>query len=187
MSFDAAGISVPGELIYVSPAQVNVQVPWELQGLNSSVQMKVTLYEYEYGNLATATVADTAPSFFETTPGAEVAALITGTYTYVTPTSPLARGTAVQLYANGLGPVNNQPASGGVAPSTKTANTKATCTVTIGGQTAAVSYCGLAPGYPGLYEVDVTAPPASVLTTTGAKTVSLTIAGQTATSTITVD
>jgi uncharacterized protein (TIGR03437 family) len=187
VSFDAAGISVPGELIYVSPAQVNVQVPWELQGLNSSVQMKVTLYEYEYGNLATATVADTAPSFFETTPGAEVAALITGTYTYVTPTSPLARGTAVQLYANGLGPVNNQPASGGVAPSTKTANTKATCTVTIGGQTAAVSYCGLAPGYPGLYEVDVTAPPASVLTTTGAKTVSLTIAGQTATSTITVD
>ena len=195
VSFDApsAGISVPGELIYVSPTQVNVQVPWELQGLNSNVQMKVTLYEYEYGNLVTTVpVADTAPSFFETTPGAEVAALIAGpgsdpTYTFVTPSTPVARGTAVQLYANGLGPVNNQPASGGVAPSTKTANTKATCTVTIGGQTAAVSYCGLAPGYPGLYEVDVTAPTASVLTTTGAKTVSLTIAGQTATSTITVD
>jgi uncharacterized protein (TIGR03437 family) len=189
VSFDApsANISVPGELIYVSPTQVNVQVPWELQGLNSSVQMKVTLYEYEYGNLATATVADTAPSFFETTPGAEVAALVAGTYTYVTPTSPVARGTAVQLYANGLGPVNNQPASGGVAPSTKTASTKATPTVTIGGKTAAVSYCGLAPGYPGLYEIDVTVPAASVLTTTGAQTVSLTIAGQTATSTITVD
>jgi uncharacterized protein (TIGR03437 family) len=164
-----------------------------LQGLNSNVQMKVTLYEYEYGNLVTTVpVADTAPSFFETTPGAEVAALIAGpgsdpTYTFVTPSTPVARGTAVQLYANGLGPVNNQPASGGVAPSTKTANTKAACMVTIGGQTAAVSYCGLAPGYPGLYEVDVTAPTASVLTTTGAKTVSLTIAGQTATSTITVD
>jgi uncharacterized protein (TIGR03437 family) len=187
VSFDAAGISVPGELIYVSPTQVNVQVPWELQGLNSSVQMKVTLYEYEYGNLATATVADTAPSFFETTPGAEVAALIAGAYTYVTPTSPVARGTGVQLYANGLGPVNNQPASGGVAPSTKTANTKAACTVTIGGVSVVPTYCGLAPGYPGLYEVDVTVPPASALTTTGAKTVSLTIAGQTATSTITVD
>jgi uncharacterized protein (TIGR03437 family) len=188
VSFDApsASLSVPGDLIYVSPNQVNVQVPWELQGVNGPVQMKVTLYETEYGNLATVTVADTAPSFFETTPGAEVAALIAGTYNYVTPTSAVARGTAVQLYANGLGPVNNQPASGGMAPSSKTANTKATPTVTIGGQTATVSYCGLAPGSQGLYEIDVTVPPPSVLTTTGAEAVSLSIAGKTATSTITV-
>jgi minor extracellular serine protease Vpr len=185
VSFDApsANISVPGQLLYTSPTQVNVQVPWELQGLNSSVQMKVTLYEYEYGNVVTVPVADTAPAFFETTPG-NVAALIAGTYTYVTPSSPVTRGTPVVLYANGLGPVNNQPASGNPAPSTKTANTKNTATMTIGGQSAPITYCGLVPGYPGLYEVDATVP--ATISTTGAETVSLTIAGQTATSSITV-
>jgi uncharacterized protein (TIGR03437 family) len=185
VSFDApsANISVPGDLLYTSPTQVNVQVPWELQGLNSSVQMKVTLNEYEYGNVVTVPVADTAPSFFETTPG-NVAALIAGTYTYVTPSSPVARGTKVMLYANGLGPVNNQPASGSPAPSTKTANTKNAATMTIGGQSAPITYCGLVPGYPGLYEVDATVPAA--ISTTGAEAVSLTIGGQTATSSITV-
>ena len=64
---------MPGRLVYASPTQVNVQVPWELQGVNGPVLMKVTLYEYEYGGLYTATVADTAPTFFETIPGTEVA------------------------------------------------------------------------------------------------------------------
>jgi uncharacterized protein (TIGR03437 family) len=184
VSFDvpSAGISVPGQLVYVSPAQVNVQVPWELQG-QTSVQMKVTLYEYEYGNVVTVPLADTAPAFFETSAG-NVAALIASTYTFVTPGNPVARGTKVQLYANGLGPVNNQPASGSPAPSTKSANTKSLPTVTIGGQSAVVSYCGLVPGTPGLYEVDVTAP--ASIASAGAQTVSLTIAGQTATSSITV-
>ena len=184
VSFDvpSAGISVPGELVYVSAGQVNVQVPWELQD-QTSVQMKVTLYEYEFGNVVTVPVADTAPAFFETSAG-NVAALIANTYTFVTPGSPVARGTAVQLYANGLGPVNNQPASGSPAPSTKSASTKSLPTVTIGGQSAVVSYCGLAPGTPGLYEVDVTVP--SGIASTGAQTVLLTIGGQTATSSITV-
>jgi uncharacterized protein (TIGR03437 family) len=185
VSFDAPNISVPGSLVYVSANQVNVQVPWELQGLNSTVQVKVTLGEYEYGNVVAVPVADTAPSFFETSLG-NVAAIVAGTYNFVTPTSPVARGTKVQLYANGLGPVNNQPASGSPAPSTKTANTKSAATVTIGGQSAAVTYCGLDPGSPGLYEVDVTVPPPSILTTTGAVPVKLTIGGQTATSFITV-
>ena len=186
VSFDvpSANISVPGRLVYASPTQVNVQVPWELQGVNGPVQMKVTLYEYEYGGLYTATVADTAPTFFESIYGAEVAGLIANTYQFITPGTPALRGAQVQLYANGLGPVNNQPASGGVAPSTKIATTKATPTVTIGGQAALVSYCGLAPGYPGLYEVDLTVPSNAPV---GAQTISLTIAGQTATSTITVN
>jgi uncharacterized protein (TIGR03437 family) len=186
VSFDvpSANISVPGQLIYVSPTQVNVQVPWELQGVNGAVQMKVTLYEYEYGGVYTAAqVADTAPSFFETTPGVEVAAIVANTYEFVTPSTPVARGTKVQLYANGLGPVANQPADGAPA-SGKTSTTVATPTVNIGGATALVSYCGLAPGYPGLYEVDVTVPTGI---TAGAQAISLTIAGQTATSTINVD
>lgn len=185
VSFDvpSANISVPGQLLYVSPTQVNVQVPWELQGVNGQVQMKVTLYEYEYGPVYNATVADTAPAFFEIIPGSEVAALVANSYEFVTPSTPAARGSKVQLYANGLGPVANQPADG-TPTAAKTSTTVATPTVSIGGANATVSYCGLAPGYPGLYEVDVTIPSGIAA---GAQGVSLTIGGQTATSTINVD
>ena len=44
VSFDvpSAGISVPGHLTFVSPTQVNIQVPWELAG-QTSAQVKVTI------------------------------------------------------------------------------------------------------------------------------------------------
>ena len=43
-------------------------------------------------------------------------------------------------------------------PSSPLARTNATPTVTIGGQPAAVSFSGLAPGFPGLYQIDATVP-----------------------------
>ena len=58
VSFDvpSAKISAPGHLIYVSPGQVNVQVPWELEG-QTSAQVKVTISSanggYAYGNVYT--------------------------------------------------------------------------------------------------------------------------------------
>ena len=66
VSFDvpSAKLSLPGYLTYVSPGQVNVQVPWELQG-QTSAQVKVTLYGYSYGNVVTVPLADTAPAFLE--------------------------------------------------------------------------------------------------------------------------
>src|SRR5260370_8255831 len=65
VSFDvpSAKISVPGRLIYVSPGQVNVQVPWELQG-QSQAQVKMTI-DFSYGNVVTLALSDYAPAFFE--------------------------------------------------------------------------------------------------------------------------
>ena len=42
VSFDGGGLSLPGHLHFVSPGQVNVQIPWEFQG-QSSVLMKVNV------------------------------------------------------------------------------------------------------------------------------------------------
>ncbi|HSW49387.1 MAG TPA: S8 family serine peptidase, partial [Bryobacteraceae bacterium] len=66
VSFDvpSAGISVPGRLTYASPRQVNVQVPWELQG-QSSAQVKVSIL-FSNGNVAAVPLAGYAPAFFET-------------------------------------------------------------------------------------------------------------------------
>ena len=131
VSFDvpSAKISVPGYLTYVSPTQVNVQVPWELQG-QTSAQVKVTLYGYSYGNVVTVPLADTSPAFFE---NSGIAAALDGNNAIVTTANPVKRGQVVQLYMNGLGPVTGGPASGEFASSTVLTPTKATAAVTIGG------------------------------------------------------
>lgn len=156
VSFDvpSAGISVPGHLTYVSPSQLNVQVPWELQG-QGSAQVKVTI-DYSNGNLISVPISNYAPAFFHGSDG--TAAALDQQNAVVTSSNPAHRGQIVQLFANGLGPVTNQPASGEPAPSSPTANTTATPTVMIGGQPAAVVFSGLAPGFAGLYQVNATVP-----------------------------
>ena len=173
VSFDvpAAGISVPGRIVYISPNQVNVQVPWELQG-QSSVKMKVTLNEYEPGNVVTVPVNDFGPAFFH----AAADALDEG-YKVITPSNAAQRGHLVQLFMNGLGPVNNQPASGSPASATALAKTKTDPVVMIGGVQAPVQFSGLAPGFPGLYQVNVTVPQS--VTPGNAVPITVAIGGQT--------
>jgi len=71
---------------------------------------------------------------------------------------PVHAGDVIELYANGMGPVNNPPASGSPAGSSPLSKTTTQPVVMIGGQPAAVSFSGLAPGFPGLYQLNVTVP-----------------------------
>jgi minor extracellular serine protease Vpr len=158
VSFDvpSAQLSVPGYLVYVSDSQVNLQAPWELQG-QSSVQIKVTVgdgFGVAYGNVVTVPLANYSPGFFG---GAQVAALDTNS-NVITPSNPATRGQVVELFANGLGPVSNQPASGNPALASPLSMCQSSATVMIGNQPASVGFCGLAPGFPGLYQVNATVP-----------------------------
>ncbi len=157
VSFDvpSAGISVPGYLTYVSPVQINVQVPWELQG-QSSVQMKVTIDGDLLGNVFTVPLVAASPAFF--TNSGTVAAALDSNYKLIGAGNPAKRGQIISLYANGLGAVSNQPASGNPAGAGPYSTT-ATPVVTIGGQTATVSFSGLTPTLPGLYQINVEVPP----------------------------
>jgi len=173
VSFDvqSAGISVPGHLTYVSPTQVNVQVPWELQGYTSA-QMKVTLDSDLFGNVYTLNLANTVPAFFSVS-GTAIGTDLSGNL--LTTSNAAKRGTVIVMYANGLGPVTNQPASGNPAgvPLSSTTNTP---TVTIGGQQATVGFSGLVPGLPGLYQLNVTVPSGIG---TGAQPITVAIGGAT--------
>jgi len=157
VSFDTSnGGSYAGHITFVSPTQVNVQVPWELLG-QSSTQVKVTIDSYSYGTVVTVPVADTVPSFFQ---NSGIAAARDQNFAVITASNPVKRGGVVQLYLNGLGPVSNQPNSG--EPASGDPNHLATTnnppTVTIGGQTAQVVFSGLAPGFPGLYQINAVVP-----------------------------
>jgi uncharacterized protein (TIGR03437 family) len=157
VSFDvpSAGISVPGHITFVSPTQVNVQVPWELQG-QTSAQMKVTLNGDLIGNVVTVPLSNAAPSLF--TYNNIAIGTDTTKFNLLSATNPAMRGAVIVLYANGLGPVNNQPASGDPAGSSPTSTLVSPPTVTIGGTSAQVAYAGLVPSLPGLYQLNVTVP-----------------------------
>ena len=158
-SFDTSSLSLPGRVNYASPTQLNIQVPWELQGQTSATVKSIV--NYSYSPELTLSLAEYSPGFFVIDAANDVAAIdvVNATTSYlVTPSAPATRGGAVELYMNGLGPVSNQPADGMAASLTTLAKTPVTPTITIGGQNATVLFSGLAPGYVSLYQVNVTVP-----------------------------
>src|SRR5205085_11267618 len=156
----SANISVPGHLWYASPTQINVQIPWELQG-QSSASVKVTINGIS-SDPFTIPIADYGPGFFEFADPATGQTLVAALdpFVLITTSHPAKRGTNISLYANGLGPVTNQPASGDIAPAQQPfAENRIKPVVTIGGRDAQVTFSGLAPFYVGLYQINVVVPP----------------------------
>jgi uncharacterized protein (TIGR03437 family) len=161
VSFDSPSskLSLPGHLHFVSENQVNVQVPWELQGL-TSVQMKVSIGDVQTA-LYTVTLADYSPAFFEFNDPGNGRLMVTAldeTYKLVSSANPVQRGKVLQIFMNGLGPANNQPASGEPSSLAPAATTRTIPEITIGGQVASVAFSGLAPNLVGLYQVNVVVP-----------------------------
>jgi uncharacterized protein (TIGR03437 family) len=151
----------------VSSGQVNIQVPWELKG-QTSAQVKVTVNETSWGNVVTVPLADYSPAFFGSS---TLVAAVDLNGKVIKSNHPAIPGQTIQLFANGLGPVTHQPASGNPAPSSPLAETTTKPVVMIGNQEATVSFSGLAPGFAGLYQINAEVP--STLT---AGTYSITVA-----------
>jgi uncharacterized protein (TIGR03437 family) len=173
VSFDvpSAHISVPGHLTFVSPSQINVQVPWELQG-QTAAQVKVNV-DFSPSNVVTIQLASVAPQFFVV--AGNVAARDLPGFRVINTSNPARAGAVIQLYANGMGPVTNQPASGDPAPASPLAQTP-TPVVMIGTQPATGVVSGLTPGLGGLYFLNVTVPPSLA---PGVYPITVSIGGQT--------
>ena len=133
VSFDvlAAGISFPAHLVFVSSGQINAQVPWELQG-QTSAQVKVTI-DQSYGNVVTVPLASYSPELFENPSGSGVLAAVDLKGGIIGSSNPASRGAIVAIYANGLGPVDNQPSSGEPASLTTLSRTKTLPSLRSGG------------------------------------------------------
>lgn len=79
--------------------------------------------------------------------------------TLITSSSPAARGETIVLFATGLGPTNPSIAAGLAAPTAEPfARTTTTPIVQIGGIQVQPAFSGLAPGYSGLYQLNVVVP-----------------------------
>lgn len=145
-------------LFFVSPLQVNLQIPWELAG-QAQAPVIATV-----GGVAssqqTVTLAPFAPGIFASNQAGsgQGAILLAGTAQLAAPGTPAARGGFISIFCTGLGAVTNQPATGAAAQANPLSVTLTTPTVSIGGVVAGLSYSGLAPGYAGLYQVNAQVP-----------------------------
>lgn len=158
--------TLPVPKFFASPTQMNIQVPWELAG-----QTEALLTDTVGGATSTAQrvrLATFAPGIFTTTQtgSGQGAILIAATLEVAAPAGsipgysgrPARRGEFILIFCTGLGPVTNQPATGAPAPSDPLAATLTVPNVTVGGVSATVSFSGLAPGFVGLYQVNVQVP-----------------------------
>jgi uncharacterized protein (TIGR03437 family) len=157
----------PLALFYVSPLQINFQVPF-LQVFGSQ-QTTLTVTQGELSSTFTITLVPYAPALFTVNSqgSGQAAALLNSTGGLAAPNGaflgsrPAQRGEVVALFCTGLGSVSDAPDPGAPALSDPLSRTLATPTVTLGGQLATVSFSGLAPGYVGLYQVNIRVPDAA--------------------------
>jgi uncharacterized protein (TIGR03437 family) len=171
--------SVSAPVIYSSSTQMNLQVPWELQGKSSS---SVTVIVNSVTSAPQAVpVGPADPGIFAE--GGGQGAIVNLAGTLVDAYSPAHAGDTLQIYATGLGAVNNTPQTGAVAVASPLSGLIGNPTVTISGMPAFVSFAGLAPGFIGLYQVNVQVPQG--VATGDAVAVVLSI-GPTASNTVTI-
>jgi uncharacterized protein (TIGR03437 family) len=155
-----ASVTIDGiaaALYYVSPGQLNVQIPYEVpvgSGAALTVDNNGQTASFSFN------VSANAPAIFSTnSQGTGQGAILNTSYQLVDASHPATPGsTYIQIYCMGLGAVTNQPADGAVSPSSPLAETSTTPVVTIGGLPATVTFSGLAPGFVGEYQVNALVP-----------------------------
>jgi len=147
------GVAAP--LFYTSPGQINFFVPYELAG-----QTTATIAVSTAAGVAEATgvpIAPVAPGLFLVDAGSDAAAVhLDGRL--VSAAAPATGGEVLEIFATGLGPISNAPADGAPASLTTLAFDRLATHAIVGGVDAKTIFAGLAPGFTGLYQLDVVVP-----------------------------
>ncbi len=152
------GIAAP--LFFVSGTQINAQVPFELVAGADLVTVQLTRGS-ETSEAQPIAIAAVSPGIFTLNQeGTGAGAILhAADFQPVTESNPALPGEFLLIFCTGLGPVLPEVPSGNVAPGTEPlAETLSTPMVNIGGIPAEVVYSGLAPGFVGLYQVNVEVP-----------------------------
>ncbi len=141
-------------LLYVSPTQINAQLPFELVGRLSAIL-------HTPGGLSDtffAQVRSAAPAVFQLNIAGQSGtfpAIIRGRNNQLaTLSNPLRPNEFFTVFASGLGAVTPAVENGEAAPIAPLATNRAFPTVTVGGVPVGVLFSGLAPGFVGLWQLN---------------------------------
>jgi glucosylceramidase len=144
------GINAP--LLYVSPLQINAQVPWEV----STGSATLTVTHDGVAASQTVTIAAAGPAIF-TIDGTHAAAL-NQDYSVNSQGNPVKAGQAILLFGTGQGAVSPPTVTGAAASGDTLSWAVAKVTATVGGSPAGVLFAGMAPGFAGLWQINLTVP-----------------------------
>ena len=144
---------LPAPLFYVSPNQVNAQIPFELQA------------NQQYQIIAQANGAITTPDTIQLSAATPGIAVFNGTIlaqhsdgSLVSQTAPAKSGEYLVAYLLGLGLVDQPVTDGGPAPSSTLAQPLIPPVFTINGAPYPLLFAGLTPGLVGLYQMNFQVP-----------------------------
>jgi uncharacterized protein (TIGR03437 family) len=148
----------PMPLIFVSPTQINAQMPFQALG-------NVTMTVHTPGGVSdnfNLVVASTAPAVFLSGvagPDTTLPTVIRASNNLLaTASNPVHHSDTLVIYLTGMGAVTPVVGNGLPSPSDPLAFALAPPTVTLGGVGLSVDFAGLAPGQVGVYQINVTVP-----------------------------
>jgi uncharacterized protein (TIGR03437 family) len=149
-----AGIAA--SLYYVSPKQINFLVPSNLQPGDVTL---LIAREGTAGPQVTITLHEAGPGFYELEPGRIAATHANGAV--ITRDRPAHAGEVVVLYGTGFGRTNPDVVSGLISMTAAQIQNLSVLQVWVDGKTvdrARISYAGVTPGTPGLYQLNLKLP-----------------------------
>ena len=144
---------IPAALLFVSPTRINLMIPFETTGETAEIVVTTPAGT----STATVDVGQAQPGiFFDSATG--LGALV-NTETGVTLwEQPLPASATAAVFCAGLGAVEPSVGTGQPAPFNPLAETILTVEAEIDGRSANVLFSGLAPGFSGLYQVNIELP-----------------------------
>ncbi|MEP7365613.1 MAG: CHRD domain-containing protein [Acidobacteriota bacterium] len=151
VSIKVGGVDAP--LLFISPSQVNFQVPAEATA--GAIPVTIT-NSGGTGSGLTMQVAANDPGIFVYN-GNNGIVVKNADFSLINATNPATANDVLVVYLTGAGQTTGPTATGEIVPASPFRNT-ATTTATIGGVNAPVLYSIASPGYAGLYQTAISVP-----------------------------
>lgn len=150
------GLPVP--MLFVSPSQINAQMPFETIG-NVTLVLRTPGGVSDNFNML---VSPGAPGVFQSGvagPEIDLPTIIrSDDNQLVTPSNPVHKGDTLVIYLTGLGQTNPPVPDGQPGPAVPLAVALTQPVITLGGVPLTIAFAGLAPGEVGVYQINVTVP-----------------------------
>ncbi|MBK5290831.1 MAG: hypothetical protein JJE04_03930 [Acidobacteriia bacterium] len=140
-------------LYFVSPGQINGQVPYESSGGRATARVSVNGISSPE---ATAQITSAAPGIFQFGVGRAVVVNADGAVN--TADAPTYPGQPIVVYLTGQGLLDNSVTTGAAAPSQPLSRPRLPVSATVGGMEANVLFLGLSPGFIGLAQGNLVVP-----------------------------
>jgi uncharacterized protein (TIGR03437 family) len=164
---------LPAALSYVSPNELVVQVPFSIQ-TGQQTDMRV-IYQSNSSDIVTLDAVNVVPGVYtQSANGRGPATAVNPDGSINSILHPALKGQYVTIYAAGLGTLTPGLATGQTPPASPISNTTSPVTAVLDGLSANVSFAGAAPGFPGLYQINLQIPPA---TASGTRSLTLFVGG----------